>query len=179
MGYSHDKPKTEAHLTGPLNKKDVPFVKNLVSKLRKGSKTHAKQADDLEKAMKTEAMTFAVNVEGLPQMFLNGNSPGQIKANLRKMFKQPSMIQSVKRVTPHDVKKTFRLKAQGRDEKMNEELKVGSTVTPTKGPHAGHPHEVIHSHGDGNYNIKPKNMNPSRNKYRMGAVKANMKDLKV
>ena len=102
-----------------------------------------------------------------------------IKANLRKMFKQPSMIQSVKRVTPHDVKKTFRLKAQGRDEKMNEELKVGSTVTPTKGPHAGHPHEVIHSHGDGNYNIKPKNMNPSRNKYRMGAVKANMKDLKV
>jgi len=64
----------------------------------------------------SEAMTFAVNVEGLPQMFLNGNSPGEIKQNLRKMFKQPSMIQSVKRVTPHDVKKVFRMKAQGKDE---------------------------------------------------------------
>ena len=38
-----------------LNKDDKPFVKKLVGKLRKGSNTHAKQADDLEKAMKTEA----------------------------------------------------------------------------------------------------------------------------
>ena len=35
-----------------LNKDDKPFIKKLVGKLRKGSKTHAKQADDLEKAMK-------------------------------------------------------------------------------------------------------------------------------
>ena len=34
-----------------LDKKDKPFVKKLVGKLRKGSKTHAKQADDLEKAV--------------------------------------------------------------------------------------------------------------------------------
>ena len=59
-----------------------------------------------------------------------------------------------------------------------EAIKVGSTVKPTKGPHAGHPHEVIHDFGDGHYNIKPKNMSPSRNKYRMGATKANIKDLK-
>ena len=37
-----------------LNKDDKPFVKKLIGKLRKGSNTHAKQADDLEKAMKTE-----------------------------------------------------------------------------------------------------------------------------
>ena len=37
-----------------LDGNDKPFVKKLVGKLRKGSKTHAKQADDLEKAM-TEA----------------------------------------------------------------------------------------------------------------------------
>ena len=35
-----------------LDSEDKPFVKKLVGKLRKGSKTHAKQADDLEKAMK-------------------------------------------------------------------------------------------------------------------------------
>jgi len=34
-----------------LDKDDKPFVKKLVGKLRKGSKTHAKQADDLEKTM--------------------------------------------------------------------------------------------------------------------------------
>jgi len=38
-----------------LDKNDKPFVKKLVGKLRKGSKTHAKQADDLEKAMKEES----------------------------------------------------------------------------------------------------------------------------
>ena len=38
-----------------LDKNDKPFVKKLVGKLRKGSKTHAKQADDLEKAMNEES----------------------------------------------------------------------------------------------------------------------------
>ena len=37
-----------------LDKKDVPHVKKLVKKLRDGSKTHAKQADELEVALKTE-----------------------------------------------------------------------------------------------------------------------------
>jgi len=35
-----------------LDKEDEPFVKNLIKNLRKGSKTHGGQADDLEKAMK-------------------------------------------------------------------------------------------------------------------------------
>ena len=54
MGYTHEKPKAEA-----LDAKDKPFVKDLVKKLRGGSKTHAKQADDLEKAMNTESMSRA------------------------------------------------------------------------------------------------------------------------
>lgn len=55
--------------------------------------------------------------------------------------------------------------------------KVGQTVKPTKGPHAGHDHEVIHVHGDGSYNIKPKNMPASRIRYRLGAAKAKHSDL--
>ena len=35
-----------------LDKDDEPFIKNLIKNLRKGSKTHAGQADDLEKSMK-------------------------------------------------------------------------------------------------------------------------------
>ena len=98
-----------------LDSKDKPFVKDLVKKLRGGSKTHAKQADDLEKAMKEET-NFAVSIEGLPTMFMSADSPGMLKQTLRKIVKQPSMIQSVKRVTDAKVKKTFRLKAQGKEE---------------------------------------------------------------
>ena len=46
--------KKEDYLPEVLDKKDVPHVKKLVKKLRDGSKTHAKQADDLEVALKTE-----------------------------------------------------------------------------------------------------------------------------
>ena len=49
-----------------LNKDDKPFIKKLVGKLRKGSKTHAKQADDLEKAMKEESNPRIPRKKGQP-----------------------------------------------------------------------------------------------------------------
>ncbi len=49
-----------------LNADDKPFVKKLVGKLRKGSKTHAKQADDLEKAMKEESNPRIPRKKGQP-----------------------------------------------------------------------------------------------------------------
>ena len=64
------------------------------------------------------------------------------------------------------------------NESVNENYKVGDTVKPTKGPHAGHPHEVIHDHGDGHYNIAPVGLAPSSIKYRLGAAKAHKKDLR-
>ena len=60
----------------------------------------------------------------------------------------------------------------------SEAYKVGQTVKPTKGPHAGQDHEVIHVHGDGSYNIKPKNMPASRIRYRLGAARAKHDELK-
>ena len=47
-------PKRRIPTREELDSKDKPFVKKLIGKLRKGSNSHAKQADDLEKAMKTE-----------------------------------------------------------------------------------------------------------------------------
>jgi len=55
-----------------------------------------------------EDFTFKVDVEGLPALFMKGNSPGSVKAHLRKLVKQPSMVKDVKRVTKHDKKKEFR-----------------------------------------------------------------------
>jgi len=50
--YIRKKSMEEENIQEILDKKDIPHVKKLVGKLRSGSKTHAKQADDLEKAMK-------------------------------------------------------------------------------------------------------------------------------
>ena len=60
-------------------------------------------------------MTFKVEVEGLPSLFMAGNSPGQVKNHLRKLVKQPSLIKSVERQTKHAVKKMYRAKAQGKE----------------------------------------------------------------
>ncbi len=49
-----------------LSNDDKPFVKKLVGKLRSGSKTHAKQADDLEKAMKEESNPRIPRKKGQP-----------------------------------------------------------------------------------------------------------------
>jgi hypothetical protein len=62
-----------------------------------------------------EDMTFKVEVDGLPALFMSGNSPGEVKSHLRKLIKQPSMIKSVERQTKHDVKKMYRAKAQGKE----------------------------------------------------------------
>ena len=49
-----------------LDTDDKPFLKKLAGKLRKGSKTHAKQADDLEKAMKEESNPRIPRKKGQP-----------------------------------------------------------------------------------------------------------------
>lgn len=68
-----------------------------------------------------EETTFEVEVEGLPTMYMKAKSPGAVKAELRKVVKQPSMIQSVERVTDAEMKKVFRDKSQGREEEEMDE----------------------------------------------------------
>lgn len=80
------------------------------------AKKHYNESTNLE-----EATAFSVSIEGLPKMFMYGSGPGQILAKLRKIVKQPSMITDVERVTKMDVKKSFRLKAQGRGEEEMDE----------------------------------------------------------
>ena len=49
-------PKCEGngYMADAVDKEDEPFLKDLIKNLRKGSATHSKQADDLEKAVKEE-----------------------------------------------------------------------------------------------------------------------------
>ena len=82
-----------------------------------------------------EDMTFKVEVEGLPALFMSGNSPGQVKNHLRKLIKQPSMIKSVERQTKYDVKKMYRAKAQGKDideSKLDERTPIKPIIVDRK-----------------------------------------------
>ena len=74
-----------------LDKNDKPFVKKLVGKLRKGSKTHAKQADDLEKAMNEEK-----HGDHEPEMIRSQlkTAARSIKEN-RETFKEERELQSM------------------------------------------------------------------------------------
>ena len=53
---------------------------------------------------------------------------------------------------------------------VNEDFKLGDIVKPNLGSHKGHPHEIIHIHADGKFNIKPKGLLPKNIKYKHGAV---------
>ncbi len=61
---------------------------------------------------------------------------------------------------------------QNNESFVTEDFIIGDFVVPAIGPHAGVKHKIIHSYGDGNYNIKPE-MDAKKVKYRHGAVKAN------
>ena len=102
-----------------------------------------------------EEFTFKVDVEGLPDMFMKGNSPGEVKSHLRKLVKQPSMVKSVDRATKYDVRKTrktqmqmaenrrdrlrAKLAAVGKDmEKTNNDLKKTMGVQDKPKQRLGH-----------------------------------------
>ena len=78
-----------------LDKKDKPFIKKLVKKLRGGSKTHAKQADDLEKAMNEGKK----NGDHEPEMIRNqlktaGRASKRIEKHSRKKDNFKAWVQS-------------------------------------------------------------------------------------
>ena len=56
---------------------------------------------------------FKVEVEGLPDMFIDAKSAGDVKATLRKKLKKPDDVQSIERVTPDKIKKHFRMVVRG------------------------------------------------------------------
>lgn len=83
-----------------------------------------------------EDFNFKVDIEGLPSLFMTGNSPGSVKSHLRKLVKQPSMVKDVQRVTRHDKKKELRKKSMeeevphNRDEGKPGSRKHAAKMTP-------------------------------------------------
>jgi len=65
--------------------------------------------------LQTEAAIWKVDIEGLPAMYLNGKSAGDVKNKLRPLLKNPGdVIKSIDRVLPTEVKKDLRLRLTGK-----------------------------------------------------------------
>ena len=107
-----------AHAQLSVGSKDVEYYVKPARELG----AHAEKLSDKANRLKEE-VDYAVDIEGLPKMYVKGDSPAQVKANLRKIIKKPDMIQSVDRVTQSMLKKIFRDKATGKDE-VAEEVKL-------------------------------------------------------
>lgn len=62
-----------------------------------------------------EEAIWKVSIEGLPAMYVNGKSAGEVKNQLRKLLKNPSdVIKSIDRILPTEVKKDLRLRLTGK-----------------------------------------------------------------
>lgn len=80
-----------------------------------GSDQEYEYLDSMLKDLKEET-DYEVDVEGLPKMYVKGDSASSVKADLRKILKKPDAIRGVERVTKATVQKIFRSKASGKDE---------------------------------------------------------------
>jgi len=95
-----------------FKKSDAPQFKGKSEKERRDQAIAAYLSAKRGNKKLGEEFMFRVEVEGLPQMFMKGNSPGEVKTHLRKLVKQPSMVKSVDRMTKHDIKKRRRKQAE-------------------------------------------------------------------
>ena len=76
---------------------------------------HPLHPANLAKKKKLKEGSYKVSIAGLPDMYMDGKTPGALLQKLRKIVKQPSMIQDVERTTTAKKRKDFRQKAQGRE----------------------------------------------------------------
>lgn len=63
-----------------------------------------------------EETDYKVTVDGLPDMYVKADSPGQVKNSLRKVVKNPEMIKNIERIAKSSLQKMFRDKAAGKEE---------------------------------------------------------------
>ena len=70
--------------------------------------------DSYKKNLFSEAM-WKVEVEGFPPFYMDGNSAGEVKMNLKKKLKKPKEIISIERVQKSDWKKNVMDRIAGKE----------------------------------------------------------------
>jgi len=128
------KEKSVRQLINPT--KEVMIVKkNKVIVIdKKDQDKYMKQGWTLAEETELEEARWKVKIEGLPPIYMDSSSAGEVKAQLRKLIKKPDMIQDIERVTDAEVNKALRNKISGKeveeakliDKPTGEVLKTGS-----------------------------------------------------
>ena len=120
------KAKIARGLRGPNPKQRPDWMRDTgkrakeIAKRARGHYALAKR-DDTRKQLAKRALgitsedSYKVSIAGLPDMYMDDKTPGALLQKLRKIVKQPSMIQDVERTTTAKKRKAFRQKAQGRE----------------------------------------------------------------
>ena len=120
------KAKIARGLRGPSAKARPDWMRDTgkrakeIAKRARGHYALAKR-DDTRKQLAKRALgitsegSYKVSIAGLPDMYMDDKTPGALLQKLRKIVKQPSMIQDVERTTTAKKRKAFRQKAQGRE----------------------------------------------------------------
>ena len=76
----------------------------------------AKERDERRKRLGLkpvgESSSFAVDIKGLPTMYMDGMTSNEIKQKLRKIIKQPSMIQAVDKYKSLKLKRSLETKVK-------------------------------------------------------------------
>ena len=120
------KAKIARGLRGPNRKQRPDWMRDTgkrakeIAKRARGHYALAKR-DDTRKQLAKRALgitsegSYKVSIAGLPDMYMDDKTPGSLLQKLRKIVKQPSMIQDVERTTTAKKRKAFRQKAQGRE----------------------------------------------------------------
>ena len=129
-----DKAKPDMFRTTGKRAKEIDRKAKILTTVAKADDT---RKELLKRALAKEETNFKVEIEGLPTMYMKAKTPGELKQQLRKIVKQPSLIKDVDRIEKAKVRKAFRQKAQGRevaeymyDYGTPESVKLMKKITP-------------------------------------------------
>ena len=150
-----EKEKSVRQLINPTKEVMVVKKNKVVVIDKKDQDKYMKQGWTLAEEVALEEARWKVKIEGLPPIYMDSKSAGEVRVQLRKLIKKPDMIQDIERVTDAEVNKALRNKISGKeveeaklreevglDEKIKIEFKTdpknsNKTMIMKKGKHQG------------------------------------------
>ena len=137
-----EREKSVRQLVNPTKEVMVVKKNKVVVIDKKDQDKYIKQGWTLAEENELEEARWKVKIEGLPSMYMDSSSAGEVKSQLRKLLKKPDMIQDIERVTDADMKKGLKDRISGKEveEKLDkeDEPKVKKIIKKLKGASDAH-----------------------------------------
>mgnify|MGYP003655658143 CR=1 FL=1 len=110
-----EREKSVRQLINPTKEVMVVKKNKVVVIDKKDQDKYIKQGWTLAEETELEEARWKVKIEGLPPIYMDSSSAGEVKSQLRKLLKKPDMIQDIERVTDAEVKKGLRDRISGKE----------------------------------------------------------------